>query len=37
VPGGITIQQLGFSLPDGVGGGHEERAAVEALLRLGSM
>ncbi|KUL90527.1 hypothetical protein ZTR_00290 [Talaromyces verruculosus] len=37
VPGGITIQQLGFSLPDGIGGDHEERAAVEALLRLGSM
>lgn len=37
VPGRITIQQLGFSLPDGVGGDVEERAAVEALLRLGSM
>lgn len=36
VPGRITIQQLGFSLPDGVGD-VEERAAVEALLRLGSM
>ena len=33
----IPIQQLGFSLPEGVGGDREERAAVEALLRLGSM
>ncbi|KAE8349364.1 putative Sin3 binding protein-domain-containing protein [Aspergillus coremiiformis] len=31
------IQQLGFSLPDGMVGDTEERAAVEALLRLGSM
>ncbi|KAE8135610.1 putative Sin3 binding protein-domain-containing protein [Aspergillus pseudotamarii] len=31
------IQQLGFSLPDGMVGNTEERAAVEALLRLGSM
>jgi hypothetical protein len=37
VPGGIPFQQLGFALPDGVGGDQEERAAVEALLRLGSM
>jgi hypothetical protein len=36
-PGGIPIQQLGFSLPDGVGGDLQERAAIEALLRLGSM
>ena len=33
----IPIKQLGFSLPEGVGGDREERAAVEALLRLGSM
>ncbi|KAL3478742.1 putative Sin3 binding protein-domain-containing protein [Aspergillus californicus] len=31
-PRGVPIQQLGFSLPDS-----QERAAVEALLRLGSM
>ncbi|KAE8152157.1 putative Sin3 binding protein-domain-containing protein [Aspergillus avenaceus] len=31
------VQQLGFSLPDGMVGDTEERAAVEALLRLGSM
>ncbi|KAL4778579.1 putative Sin3 binding protein-domain-containing protein [Aspergillus varians] len=31
-PRGVTIQQLGFSLPDS-----QEQAAVEALLRLGSM
>jgi hypothetical protein len=37
MPGGIPFQQLGFSLPDGVGGDLGERAAVEALLRLGSM
>ncbi|CRG85720.1 hypothetical protein PISL3812_02742 [Talaromyces islandicus] len=37
VPGGFLFQQSGSSLPDGVGGDHEERAAVEALLRLGSM
>ncbi|KAE8391356.1 putative Sin3 binding protein-domain-containing protein [Aspergillus alliaceus] len=31
------IQQLGFSLPEGMVGDTQERAAVEALLRLGSM
>ncbi|PLB46763.1 hypothetical protein P170DRAFT_221617 [Aspergillus steynii IBT 23096] len=36
-PQKIPIQQLGFSLPDGVVNDREERAAVEALLRLGSM
>lgn len=36
-PNNGPIQQLGFSLPDGVVGDREERAAVEALLRLGSM
>ncbi|PGH17316.1 hypothetical protein AJ79_01200 [Helicocarpus griseus UAMH5409] len=36
VPGGIPIQHVDFSLPDGVGD-IEERAAVEALLQLGSM
>ncbi|KAH8692874.1 putative Sin3 binding protein-domain-containing protein [Talaromyces proteolyticus] len=35
-PGGVPFQQLGFSIPDGVGG-DQERAAIEALLRLGSM
>ncbi|PWY95469.1 hypothetical protein BO94DRAFT_126141 [Aspergillus sclerotioniger CBS 115572] len=33
----IPVQQLGFTLPEGVMGDREERAAVEALLRLGSM
>ncbi|OJJ47669.1 hypothetical protein ASPZODRAFT_15119 [Penicilliopsis zonata CBS 506.65] len=33
----IPVQQFGFSLPDGLVGDTEERAAVEALLRLGSM
>ncbi|KAK2812545.1 hypothetical protein FQN50_001189 [Emmonsiellopsis sp. PD_5] len=37
VPGGIPIQHVDFSLPDGVGGDLQERAAVEALLQLGSM
>ncbi|OJD17801.1 hypothetical protein AJ78_02154 [Emergomyces pasteurianus Ep9510] len=37
VPGGIPIQHVDFPFPDGVGGDVEERAAVEALLRLGSM
>lgn len=36
-PQKIPVQQLGFSLPDGVVNDREERAAVEALLRLGSM
>jgi hypothetical protein len=36
-PRHIPIQQLGFSVPDGMVGNKEERAAVEALLRLGSM
>lgn len=36
-PRKIPIQQLGFAVPDGVVGDKEERAAVEALLRLGSM
>lgn len=36
VPGRIPIQHIGFTFPDGVGD-MEERAAVEALLRLGSM
>ncbi|RHZ49884.1 hypothetical protein CDV55_102772 [Aspergillus turcosus] len=36
-PRHIPIQQLGFSVPDGIVGNKEERAAVEALLRLGSM
>lgn len=36
-PNNGPIQQFGFSLPDGVVGDREERAAVEALLRLGSM
>ncbi|EAW08200.1 uncharacterized protein ACLA_029280 [Aspergillus clavatus NRRL 1] len=35
-PRHIPIQQLGFSVPDGMVGDREERAAVEALLRLGS-
>lgn len=37
LPNNIPIQQLGFTLPEGVVGDREERAAVEALLRLGSM
>lgn len=37
VPQNVPIQQLGFNLPDGMVGDREERAAVEALLRLGSM
>lgn len=37
VPGGIPIQRQNFSLPAGLGGDKEERAAVEALLQLGSM
>ncbi|EEH45292.1 uncharacterized protein PADG_01442 [Paracoccidioides brasiliensis Pb18] len=36
-PCGIPIQPIDFSLLDGVGGGVEERAAIEALLKLGSM
>ncbi|PKX94739.1 uncharacterized protein P174DRAFT_442063 [Aspergillus novofumigatus IBT 16806] len=36
-PRHIPIQQLGFSVPDSMVGNKEERAAVEALLRLGSM
>ncbi|BDD59374.1 DNA-binding proteins Bright/BRCAA1/RBP1 and proteins containing BRIGHT domain [Monascus purpureus] len=36
-PRNIPFQQNGFSLPDGVVGDIEERAAIEALLRLGSM
>lgn len=36
-PRGIPIQQSRFSFPDGAIGDMEERAAVEALLRLGSM
>ncbi|KAA8644667.1 hypothetical protein EYZ11_001907 [Aspergillus tanneri] len=36
-PRKVPIQQLGFSLPDGMVNDGEERAAVEALLRLGSM
>lgn len=36
-PPGIATQQCGFSVPDAVVNGKEERAAVEALLRLGSM
>lgn len=37
VPGRLPIQHIGFTLPEGMGGDQEERAAVEALLRLGSM
>ncbi|KKZ58457.1 hypothetical protein EMCG_00948 [[Emmonsia] crescens] len=37
VPGGIPIQHVDFSFPDGDSGDIEERAAVEALLQLGSM
>ncbi|KAJ9224591.1 hypothetical protein DTO169E5_1662 [Paecilomyces variotii] len=37
VPGRLPIQHIGFTLPEGLGGDQEERAAVEALLRLGSM
>ncbi|KAL2370345.1 hypothetical protein BDBG_04971 [Blastomyces gilchristii SLH14081] len=37
VPGGIPLQHVDFSFPDGVRGDIEERAAVEALLQLGSM
>ncbi|PYH95028.1 hypothetical protein BO71DRAFT_324124 [Aspergillus ellipticus CBS 707.79] len=36
-PRRMPVQQLGFTLPEGVMGDREERAAVEALLRLGSM
>ncbi|EAS32909.3 uncharacterized protein CIMG_03933 [Coccidioides immitis RS] len=36
-PGPIPIQNLDFSYSDGVGGNFEERAAVEALLQMGSM
>lgn len=36
-PHGISIQQTGLSLPNGVVHDQEEHAAVEALLRLGSM
>ncbi|WEW55336.1 DNA-binding proteins Bright/BRCAA1/RBP1 and proteins containing BRIGHT domain [Emydomyces testavorans] len=37
VPGPIPIQNIDFPCSDGVGGNFEERAAVEALLQLGSM
>ncbi|KAI9931846.1 hypothetical protein ASPWEDRAFT_104515 [Aspergillus wentii DTO 134E9] len=36
-PQNTPIQQIGFSVPAGMVGDQEERAAVEALLRLGSM
>ncbi|PWY72384.1 hypothetical protein BO70DRAFT_355208 [Aspergillus heteromorphus CBS 117.55] len=36
-PRRMPVQQRGFTLPEGVMGDREERAAVEALLRLGSM
>ncbi|GCB22126.1 protein STB3 [Aspergillus awamori] len=36
-PRRLPVQQHGFTLPEGVMGDREERAAVEALLRLGSM
>ena len=36
-PRGPPIEQTGFSLPEGAVNDKEERAAVEALLRLGSM
>ncbi|KAI2089095.1 DNA-binding proteins Bright/BRCAA1/RBP1 and proteins containing BRIGHT domain [Ophidiomyces ophidiicola] len=37
VPGRFPIQNVGFSFSDGIGGSFEERAAVEALLQMGSM
>jgi Putative Sin3 binding protein len=37
VPGNIHFSPFGFALPDSIGGDSEERAAVEALLKLGSM
>lgn len=37
VPGGIPVPPVGFSFPNDVGENMEERTAVEALLRLGSM
>lgn len=37
MPATNPVHNIGFSFPDGVGGDLQERAAVEALLRLGSM
>jgi hypothetical protein len=37
MPGNIPFSPFSFPLPDSIGGDSEERAAVEALLKLGSM